>query len=74
MTDSTTPRTRRSRSTPKTETPPPAKASTQSPIIAPETISAILDWLSVVDTWSLAGHQNMFPRWVYVVLALFLLS
>ena len=73
MTESTAPRTRRNRPAPKSETPQ-APAPTQQPIIAPETISAILDWLSTVDTWSIAGHRNMFPRWVYVVLALFLLS
>ena len=73
MTEEKKPRTRRATSdslkTEKTSKPP-----VQQPVLEEHTIQAALDWLNTVDAWSVAGHRNLFPRWVYLVGLLFLLT
>lgn len=66
----------RSRRTAANDSKPKAVESTPSPkpVMDEKTIQAALDWLNTVDSWSIAGHQNLFPRWVYAVALLFLLT
>lgn len=69
-------RPRRRKSSAQETAPAPAAAPkpAQRPFIEPETVHAILNWLNTVDDWSIAGHRNSLPRWVYVLLALFILT
>ena len=72
MTEEKKTRTRRAASSPrKSESPKPP---VQQPVLEAHTIQAALDWLSTVDAWSVGGHRNLFPRWVYLVALLFFLT
>lgn len=75
MAEQTKPRTRKPRSTAKpAATPAPASSSKPTPIIEEQTLKAILAWMNIVDDWTVAGYQNKLPRWVYVLVALLILT
>ena len=77
MAEQTKTRARKPRATPAKAKPDAKKqqeSSQQSPVVDQATLQAALAWLNVVDNWTIAGHQNMLPRWVYVIIGLLLLT
>lgn len=77
MAEQSKPRARKPRaSTAKTPTAakPAESSSSQSPVIDPDTLKAILTWLNIIDDWNIAGYQNKLPRWVYIIIGFLILT
>ena len=50
----------------------PAKLA-DFPTLDDQTLNQLFSWLHTIDDVRIAGHQNKFPRWVYVVAVLWII-